>query len=181
MPDSVRLYASARRSYERGRAIAAMRVIVIILPLAVLCARETGEWRRCAAIAAALLLLAIAARWRLPRGVRAVDAGLVAGAIPMAAALVLCRFATTWPAGAALGVCAAAGFVSGLLAGSATGVAIADGARWRTLVTASVIAGLTAGLGCVGIGIGTTIGGMTAIALGSIVAWHLPLTWGVRI
>jgi hypothetical protein len=174
MLDSAGLYATARRSYERGRAIAALRVIVIIVPLAALCARETGEAWRCAVVAAALLSVSIVARWRLPRGVRAVDAGLVTGAIPMLAALTLCRFAPAWPTGVALGICTAAGFVSGLLAGSATRVSAADGRQWHAPVTAAVVAGLTAALGCVGIGMGTAIGGTAAVALGSIVALKLP-------
>src|SRR5262245_41662279 len=167
MRDSAQLYATARRSYERGRALAAMRVIVIIVPLAALCARETGEGWRCAVVAAALLSVSIVARWRLPRGFRAVEAGLVTGAIPMLVALILCRFASAWPPGAALGVCTAAGFVSGLLAGSATRVSTANDRLWHAPVTAAVVAGLTAALGCVGIGIGTAIGGTAAVALGS--------------
>jgi hypothetical protein len=171
MPDSVQLYALAQRSYERGRARAAMRVIWIIVPLAALCARETSEGWRCAVVAAALLLVSFGARWRLPHGVHAIDAGLVTGIIPMTAALVLCRFAPAWPDGAALGICTAAGFVSGLLAGNATRESTVESRQWRGPVTAAVVAGLTGALGCVGIGTGTAIGGTAAVVLGSVVVW----------
>jgi hypothetical protein len=161
------LHAGARRSYESGRLIGAGRAAFIVVPFALICAHETEEWRRCAMVGLALLVVSIAARWRLPNGRRSVDAGLVTGAIPMAAALVLCRFAGAWPDGTALGVCAIAGFVSGVLAGRVT----AGAPQWAT---ASIVAGLTAALGCVGIGLGTAIGGTAAVALGAIVATQLP-------
>ena len=167
MRDVERLRRDAASAYERGRLLMGLRVIAVVIPLVLLCARETGEWRRCAIAGAMLLLVAVLARWRLPRGVRSVDAGLLSGGLPMSCALVLCRFAWWWPDGAALGICAAAGFASGLFAGRVT----AGTPQWAI---AAVVSGLTATLGCVGIGLGTAVGGMAAVAAGAVTVSWLP-------
>jgi len=172
MPDLARLRADARWAYERGRAVAALRVAAVIVPLTGLCARETDAPWRCGAVGLALLLVSAVVRWRQHRGVWAVDAGLLTGVLPMTAALLLCRFAASWPAGAGLGVCAAAGFVSGGLVGRATmGTARPQSAQW---MTASLVAGLTAALGCVGIGVGTAVGAVAGVVVGAIVAAEVP-------
>jgi len=172
MPDVVHLRTAARRTYERGRARAALRVALVVVPLAVLCARETEAPWKCAAVGAALLFVSVLVRWRQPHGTWSVDAGLATGAIPMAAALVLCRFASSWPADAALSVCVAAGFVSGGLASRAmTPSTRGLSTGW---LTASLVAGLTAAMGCVGIGVGTAAGAVAGVALGAIVAVELP-------
>ncbi len=172
MRDVTRLRADARLAYERGRAAAALRVAVVVIPLAALCARETDAPWRCAAAGAGVLLVAAFARWRQVHGRRTVDAGLLTGVIPMSAAVLLCRFAGAWPASAALGICAAAGFVSGGIAGRVTmGWARAESADW---VTAAVVAGLTGAMGCVGIGVGTAVGAVAGVVLGAVVAAQTP-------
>jgi len=174
MPDLAlqRLQIRASHAYERGRLLIAVRVAAIVVPLAALCARETGEWRRCATIGLSLLVVAIAARWRLPRGRRSVDAGLLTGAIPMTAALVLCRFAAAWPVEAAITICTMAGLLAGGMAARA--IATSTDGEWRNWTTASAVAGLTAALGCIGIGFGTAAGAAIGVAGGAIVAVRLP-------
>jgi hypothetical protein len=167
-----RLRARAKRSFESGRLLSAARVAVVVVPLGAMCARETGAYVRCAAVAVLLLTMTIVVRWRQWRGIRAVDAGLLTGIIPMAAALLLCRFATGWPAEAALGVCAGAGFAAGMLAAGST---LADlSPEWPEWASASLVAGLTAALGCVGIGFGTAAGAAIGVATGAVVATQLP-------
>jgi hypothetical protein len=172
MPDLSRMREQTRRLYERGRALAALRVAFVIVPLTALCMRETDAPVRCAMVGVALLIVAMLVRWRQHRGVSAVDAGLMTGVIPMTAALLLCRFAAEWPADAATGVCAAAGFVSGGLTARATmGSARAISSQW---LSASLVAGLTAALGCVGIGFGTAVGAVAGVVIGAIVAAEAP-------
>jgi len=166
------LRARAKRSFESGRLLAAARVGIIVVPLAAICARETGAYARCTAVAALLVTMAIAVRWRQVRGTRAVDAGLLTGIIPMAAALLLCRFATEWPTEAALGICAGAGFAAGMLAARSTLAVLS--AEWPEWTSASLVAGLTAALGCVGIGFGTAAGAAIGVATGVVVATQLP-------
>jgi hypothetical protein len=172
MTDSTSLRARARRTYERGRAAAALRVAFVVVPLAALCARETDAPWRCGGVGILLLVVCILTRWRQYRGVRAVDAGLATGLIPMTAALLLCRFAASWPDNAAVGVCVTAGLVSGALAGRA--IAPDAGPRSTQWVTAALAAGLTAALGCVGIGIGTAVGAAAGVVAGAIVAAEMP-------
>jgi hypothetical protein len=150
------LHARARRSYERGRLAVAARAAFLVIPLTAICARETEAYARCAVIGVLLLVATVGARWRLRRGMRAANAGLLTGILPMTAALVLCRFAAAWPPEAAVAACTSAGLIAGALA-----------AR-RTMDPSSLlIAGLTAALGCIGIGFGTAVGGGLGVAAGA--------------
>jgi hypothetical protein len=166
------LRARAKRSFESGRLLSAARVGVVVVPLGAICARETGAYARCTVAAALLLTMTIVVRWRQWRGIRAVDAGLLTGIIPMAAALLLCRFPAGWPTEAALAVCAGAGFAAGMLAARSTLAALNP--EWPEWASASLVAGLTAALGCVGIGFGTAIGAAIGVATGAVVATRLP-------
>jgi hypothetical protein len=166
------LRTRAKRSFESGRLLVAARVGIVVVPLGAICARATGAYARCTAVAVLLVTMAIMVRWRQWRGIRAVDAGLLTGILPMAAALVLCRFATGWPTRAALGICAGTGFLAGMLAARST-LAVVD-AEWPEWASASLVAGLTAALGCVGIGFGTAAGAAIGVATGAVVATRLP-------
>jgi len=157
------LRARACAAYERGRFVAAARVAWLVVALTGLCARETEEYARCAAVGVLLLAVSVAVRWSQWRGTRAADAGLLGGILPMAVALVLCRFAAAWPPEAAIAACTSAGLMAGVLAGRVT-----------LQPTALLIAALTAALGCIGIGFGTAVGGGLGVAAGAVVARRLP-------
>jgi hypothetical protein len=163
--DTLRL--RARRSYERGRLTAAGRVALIIVPLTAICGRETEAYARCAVIGVLLLVATIGVRWRLWRGMHAANAGLLTGILPMTAALLLCRFAAGWPAAAATATCTSAGLIAGALAVRAT--LEPQEAGWQAWIAASLVAGLTAALGCIGIGFGTALGSALGIAAGAAV------------
>lgn len=161
------LRARARRSYERGRLTAAGRIALLIVPLTVICGRETEAYARCAVIGVLLLLATIGVRWRQGRGTQAANAGLLTGILPLAAALLLCRFAAGWPAAAATAACASAGLIAGGLAVRATLEPLDAG--WQEWGAASLVAGLTAALGCIGIGFGTALGSALGVAAGAAV------------
>ena len=161
------LHVRARRSYERGRLTRAARAALLVFPLTAICARQTGAYTRCAAIGVLLLVVTIGVRWRRWRGIRAANAGLSMGILPMTAALLLCRFAGGWPAAAAIATCTAAGFIAGAQAGRGT---MEPDAGWPEWIAVSLVAGLTAALGCVGIGFGTAVGSMLGVAAGAAVA-----------
>lgn len=164
MPEN-RLQEHAQRAYERGRLRAALRVSVVIVPVAVVCAWETGAVARTLLLAAALCGLAIALRWRLRGGFATVSSGLWSGAGPVAAALAVCRFAPACPPDLAVGVCA----VAGLLSGSVIGRSLADSPHKTTQwLGAAAVAGLLASLGCLALGIGSASGAAAGIALGSL-------------
>lgn len=158
------LRVRAHRSYERGRFALAARAALVIAPLVTICAHETGEYTRCGLIGALLLFATIGVRWRQWRGIQAANAGLLTGILPMAAALVLCRFAGGWPPAAAIATCTAAGLIAGALA-----------VRPTVQTSSLVVAGLTAALGCIGIGFGTAVGGVIGVAAGAVAAESLIL------
>ena len=108
-----RLLESAHRAYERGRLRAALRVGFVIVPIAVVCAWESGAVTRTLILAAVVWGLATALRWRVQGGFAVVSSGLWCGAGPAAAALAVCRFAPACPPDVAVGVCGLAGVLSG--------------------------------------------------------------------
>jgi hypothetical protein len=154
-----RLQARARGSYECGRLALAVRSALVVVPLTAICARETEAYTRCAIVGIVLFVTTVSVRWRQWRGIGAANAGLLTGVVPMAAALVLCRFAAGWPDAAAIAACTSAGLIAGALGG-----------RSRMDASAVLIAGLTAALGCIGIGFGTAIGGAVGVTAGAAVA-----------
>ena len=168
------LRARARRTYERGRLTVAWRVALLIIPLTAICGRETEAYARCAAIGALLLVVTIAVRWRQWRGTHSANAGLLTGILPMTAALLLCRFAAGWPAAAATAACTSAGLVAGALAVRATLEPLDAG--WQEWIAAPLVAGLTAALGCIGIGLGTALGSSLGVAAGAAVTMRRAAT-----
>lgn len=164
MPDIVLLRRQARRMYELGRLRFAIRIAVVIVPFALLCARETGAFTATLILAASLLLVAITMRWRSREGVDAVAAGLGGGALPALASLALCRFVPSCPPDVALGICAGAGLVTGAIAGRA---AIRHTTkRWKQWAGAAVVGALTAAMGCVALGLSAVAGASIGLALG---------------
>ena len=165
-----RLQVDARRAYERGRLIAALKVGFVIAPIAAVCAWETGAVTRTVLLAAALLGLATTLRWGLHGGFGVVSSGLWSGAGPVAAALALCRFAPACPPDIAVGVCG----LAGLLSGSVIGRGLANSpTRSANLLGAAVVASLLASLGCLALGIGSAVGATVGIALGSLASLAL--------
>lgn len=164
MPEK-RLLKEAHRAYELGRLSAACRVGFVVVPVAAICAWETGAVARTLTLAAALWGLAIALRWRVHGGFGVVSSGLWAGAGPVAAALAVCRFAPACPPDVAVAVCG----LAGLLSGSVIGRGLADTPRRRTQwFGAAAVAGLLASLGCLALGIGSAAGAAAGIAVGSL-------------
>lgn len=160
-----RLQVDARRAYERGRLIAALKVGLVIAPIAAVCAWETGAVTRTILLAAALWGLATTLRWRLHGGFGVVSSGLWCGAGPVAAALAVCRFLPACPPDVAAGVCG----LTGLLSGAAIGRGLADSPRRESQwFGAAAVAGLLASLGCLALGVGSAVGAAIGIALGSV-------------
>lgn len=171
MHDVTLLHRQAMRAYEAGRVRFAARVALIIVPLTLLCAWETGAVVECVAIGSTLMVLTVAMRWWHREGVDAASAGLRGGAVPTLAALALCRFAPWCPPDVALGLCVGAGLVSGALVGQ---TAVRRKAKtWQHWAGVAVVAALTAALGCIGLGVGSAVGAAIAIALGTAVTTAL--------
>lgn len=165
MHDVTLLHRQAMRAYEAGRVRYAARVALVIIPLTLLCAWETGAIVECVAIGSTLVVLTVAMRWWHREGVDAASAGLRGGALPTLAALALCRFAPSCPPNVALGLCVGAGLVSGALVSRTAAQRSAK--PWQYGAGVALVAALTAALGCIGLGVGSVVGAGIAIALGT--------------
>jgi hypothetical protein len=161
----------ARSAYERGRLWAATRVAVVVVPIALLCAFETRSFVRTGVLGLMLLTLTVSLRWRQRHGSSVVSTGLRSGALPLAAALGLCRFAPTCPTDVAFALCSSAGLLAGAVAGRSL---ISIDPRWLQRLSAAAVAAMTAALGCLAFGLGIAVGAGVAVALGVTVTSSLP-------
>jgi hypothetical protein len=161
----------ARGAYERGRFLAATRVALIVVPIAVLCAFETRSFLRTGVLGLILLTLAVSIRWRQHHGFSVVSTGLRSGALPLAAALGLCRFMPSCPPDVALALCSSAGLLAGTVAGRSL---ISIDTRWLQRLSAAAVAAMTAALGCLAFGLGIATGAGVAVALGVAMTTSFP-------
>ncbi|MDC0745452.1 hypothetical protein [Polyangium mundeleinium] len=169
-PSERELAARARRAYELGRLRSTAKILVYLAPavaLALLGGSAGIAWT--VGVGAALGMSAVGLLWRGGALGRAVRPGLMAGAIPLLAPLVLRATGHCCMAGACsplcLPVCTSAGLAAGIVVGLRA-VGESEGRRGFTL-SASVIAALMGALGCMGMGLGAVGGMAVALALGS--------------
>jgi hypothetical protein len=158
------------RAYEVGRLLTASKIGLLLVPVAAVCLLESRGRGTCACLAALLLAAAIWLRWRDRRGMESVRAGLVAGSIPLVAALVVARFELRCGWAGADTFCTAGSVLLGV--GSGVLIALRKG-PWRaqlsSFATASAIAALAASLGCVRLGVLGVASMVFGIALGAAV------------
>lgn len=161
------LTARSLRHYELGRLRMAARVAVVLVPIVAICLLEPMGRETCACCAGLLLAASIWLRFRNRAGVESVSTGLLAGAIPLAAALVLTRIDPG---------CATAGLLSfctgfSLLVGAAGGAVVALRERESVPLSghwlfAVGVALLTASLGCVRFGVASMAGVAVGLLIG---------------
>ncbi len=171
------LAEQARRVAERGRARMALRVALIVLPLACVPIAAGADVTACACLGVALLAAAVLFRW-IDRGGRdAVTTGLALGAIPLLAAVGLracgLECAQLWSVGEAEVACFAAGAVAGVAA-SLLVARTSKERRRRWLITLAV-ASLTAALGCIGLGTAGVVSTLVAMIASASIVW-IPVT-----
>jgi hypothetical protein len=160
------LTARSLRRYELGRLRMAARIAIVVVPIAAICLLEPAGREACACCAALLLVASVWLRFRDRIGVESVSTGLLAGAIPLSAALMLTQLDPG---------CAAAGLISlctgfSVLVGGVAGVIVALRERARASLSghwllAAGVALLAASLGCARLGIASIAG----VAIGIIV------------
>lgn len=151
------------RHYELGRLRMATRIALVLGPLAAVCLLQPTGRETTACCAALLFAASVWLRFRNRAGVESVTTGLIAGAVPLAALLLLARLDPG---------CATAGLVSyctgiSLVAGAVAGAVVARRERVRAPLSGNwlfpvAIALLTAGLACARLGpaslAGVTVG-----------------------
>lgn len=172
MIDLDRLARQARRAGELGRVRAAVRGSAVVIPLAAGSAVVGRSVGACACLGALLFVASIALRWWRAEGGRAAHLGLSFGLLPLAASLFTVRF------GGSLGrlgsfdpcgpLCLAAGLAAGVAA-AYHAVRVGGQARLGRWASAAIIASLTAALGCVPMGIGSTLAIVLAVIVGTVV------------
>jgi hypothetical protein len=172
MVDLATLSRQARRASEWGRLRAAARVIGVVAVLTALAAWVGGAVDACAGAGAVLLVTAIALRWWSFDGARAVRFGLLFGLLPLTATLVTMHLGVGLPRIGSVDVCG----IFCMLAGAGAGLGAAYGAkrsmgsgafvRWAM---AGVVASLVAALGCVPMGLGSTVSLVGAVLVGTVV------------
>ena len=161
------LTARSLRHYELGRLRMAAHIALVVVPIVALCLLEPVGREACACCAALLLFATVWLRFHSRAGVESVSTGLLAGALPLAAMLVLTRVDPG---------CATAGLLSyctgfSLLVGAAAGAVVALRERSRALLSshwllAVGVAVLTASLGCVRLGLASIAGVAVGILVG---------------
>jgi hypothetical protein len=157
----------ALRAYELGRVRMAARVALVLVPVVYFCLLEPVGRETCACCGVLLLAAAIWFRFRNRAGVDGVTTGLLAGGIPLTAALALTRLDPGCAAAGALSFCSAFSVLVGGAAGAVVALREAtqgDGARHWPL--AATIAALAASLGCARLGVAGIAGVGIGIAVG---------------
>ena len=161
------LTARSLRHYELGRLRMAARVAIVLVPMAAVCLLEPIGRESCACCAALLLATSVWLRFRNRAGAESVSTGLLAGGIPLAAALLLTRIDPRCATAELISYCT--GF--SLLIGAAAGAVVA--ARERRGVPLSshwllavAVAWLTASLGCIRLGVASIAGVAVGLVIG---------------
>ena len=175
MVDLERLASDARVAAERSRIRMACRTALAVTAFAAVAIAAGGSAVPCLCLAFALFAGTALLRWWHREGTEAVRLGLVMGAVPMLAAAVLpaCGVECAPPGrfSEAELICVLAGVAAG------AGVAVFAGrqrGRWRMWMLATLVAGLTASLGCTTLGVTGFAATLLAMAASSV-AVRIPL------
>jgi hypothetical protein len=161
------LTARSLRHYELGRLRMAARIALVLAPIIGLCLVEPVGREACACCAALLVGVAVWLRHRSRAGLESVTTGVLAGSVPLAAALFLTRLDPGCANAPLLSYCT--GF--SLLVGGAAGAVVALRERGAVQIsshwlTAVGVALLTASLGCLRLGLASVIGVAVGMVFG---------------
>jgi hypothetical protein len=148
----------------------AAKVALVVVPLIAICLLEPVGRKTCICCGAFLLAATIWLRFRDRAGLDSVSTGLLGGAVPLAAALVLTRLDPGCATAGALSMCTGFSVLMGGTAGAIVAFREASGrlrgAHW---LLASGIASLAASLGCARLGVASIAGVAVGIVVGRAV------------
>ena len=150
MVDQDQLYRRALRAYELGRLRMSSRVLLFLVPLAIVCTALSSNRIVCAAIALLMVTLAILLRWFDKRGVQAVDTGLKAGVLPLLVSVALMQAGCSGDAALCTTICIVAGTLAGIWTGFELGRRRAGPLVWLSSLTVAL---LVATLGSLDLGL----------------------------
>ena len=170
MVDLEQLRGRGLRAYEGARVRMALRAFALLGPLFAAC-WLLGDRELCACLMPVMAAFVLWLRWRDRRGVEDAAVGLLAGAIPLVAGLVLTALGAHC-GGWLCSLCSA-------LAGIAAGAWVAADVRRRgptaaSWLTATSIAATAAVLGCSALGVLGIAGVLGGVAVGTAFGAALP-------
>jgi hypothetical protein len=174
MVDLDLLAKRARRASEWGRVRVGCRGGALALVLVVLSAVAGSPKVAVLGLGTLLVCASVALGWWNAEGARAVRSGLVLGAVPMIAGLVTLAVEGWCDPEHAMTACGAGCLLAGLVAGGGSAwyaTATAPRRRLRVWVQIGLVASLTTALGCVGLGTGSALAVLAAIAAGALIGW----------
>jgi hypothetical protein len=159
------------RAYEAGRLRVAARAAWLLVPAMLFCSFATNAGETCACIGVVLLGASVFLRWRDRRGADAVRDGLLAGALPLIAGVVVARVAPSCASAPVNSMCTAICLGVGLPSGLWLGRRLARGAASAsTWLAAGGIAVMASSLSCAGLGLAGLFGAAAGLALGTVSA-----------
>lgn len=174
MVDLEVLARRARRAAELGRLRSASRVAVAIVPFTLLALAVSPNREAIVGIALALLAVTVGLGWLSAEGARAARSGLKLGAIPMTVGLFTIAVEGWCDPNRAVTFCGIGCLVAGVFAGGASAwyaVRTQAPSRLRVWSQIGLVASLTTAMGCVGLGLGSALAVLGAMAVGAAVAW----------
>jgi hypothetical protein len=135
--------ARSLRAYEIGRILTALRVALVVIPIATLCLIERTGREACACLTFILLASAVWLRWRNRRGMDSVNTGLAAGSLPLLAGIVFDRLDLRCGLAGLESFCTTFAVLLGTGAGAMISVTQSRlEARASSVLTAGAVAGL---------------------------------------
>lgn len=174
MVDLEALGRRARRAAEWGRLRSASNIAAAVLPMVLMAALISPNPGAVVPIGIALLVATITLGWWSAEGTRAARSGLKVGAIPMTVGLFTIAVEGWCDPGRAVTLCGLGCLLAGVLAGGASAwyaVRTESPSRLRTWGKIGLVASLTTALGCVGLGVGSALAVLAAMAAGAALAW----------
>jgi hypothetical protein len=175
MVDLEALARRARRAAEWGRLRVASRICLLVVPIALL-ALLVGPGRGAIiGIGLALLGASVTLGWWSAEGARAARSGVTLGAIPMMAGLITVAVEGWCDPNRAVTLCGLGCLVAGFVAGGGSAwYAVRSGParRIRAWGEIGLVASLTTALGCAGLGLGSALAVIGAMAAGAAIAWR---------
>jgi len=174
MVDLEALARRARRAAELGRLRSASRVAFAIVPFTLLAVAVSPNRGAIVGIAVALLAVTVGLGWLNAEGASAARSGLKLGAIPMTVGLFTIAVEGWCDPNRAVTLCGIGCLIAGVFAGGASAwyaVRTQTPSRLRVWSEIGLVASLTTAMGCVGLGLGSALAVVGAMAAGAAVAW----------
>jgi hypothetical protein len=174
MVDLQALASRARRAAEWGRLRTASRLAWAVALFALLALAVSSNRAAVVGVSLTLVAVTIGLGSLNAEAARAARSGLQLGAIPMIAGLLTITVEGWCDPNRSVTVCGIGCLLAGLFAGGAGAwyaVRTQAPSRLRVWSEIGLVASLTAALGCVGLGLGSALAVLGAMAAGAAVTW----------